>query len=59
MFGSFGMPELVVLLVIGLFWGVPIVAAIWALITLNSIRTGQQAIDVRLATIERLLQGRQ
>ena len=56
---ALGMPELMVMLVIGLFWGVPIAAAVWALVTLNRIQTGQQAIDVRLATIERLLQGRQ
>jgi hypothetical protein len=56
---ALGMPELMVMLVIGLFWGVSIAAAVWALVTLNRIQTGQQAIDVRLATIERLLQGRQ
>jgi hypothetical protein len=54
-----GMPELTITLIIGLFWGVPVAAAVWALVTLNRIRAGQQAIDVRLATIERLLQGRQ
>jgi hypothetical protein len=54
-----GMPELMITLIFGLFWGVPVAAAVWALVTLNRIRAGQQAIDVRLATIERLTQGRQ
>ena len=56
MFGSLGVPELVVLLVIGLFYGVPIAGAIWAIITLQRIRTEQQAMGSRLETIERLLQ---
>jgi hypothetical protein len=57
MFGSVGMPELIALLVIGLFYGVPLVAGIWALVTLYRIRQDQEAIGVRLQTIERLLQG--
>lgn len=57
MFGSIGMPELMVILLIGLFYGVPIIVGVWAVITLQKIRTGQEAIGVRLATIERLLQG--
>ena len=56
MFGSVGMPELIVILTIGLFWGGPIAAAVWAIVTLRRIRMGQQAIGVRLETIERLLQ---
>jgi hypothetical protein len=50
------MPELIVILTIGLFWGGPIAAAVWAIVTLRRIRMGQQAIGVRLETIERLLQ---
>jgi len=56
MFGSVGMPELIVLLIIGLFYGVPIAGAIWALVTLQRIRAEQQAMGSRLETIERLLQ---
>jgi len=56
MFGSLGMPELIVLLIIGLFYGLPIAGAIWAIITLQRIRTEQQAMGSRLETIERLLQ---
>jgi hypothetical protein len=51
-----GMPELTVVLVIGLLWGVPIAAAIWALVTLQRIRSEQQAVQLKLDTIERLLQ---
>ena len=57
MFGSIGAPELVVILFIGLIWGLPIVAGVWALFTLHRIQTGQQAIGLRLEAIERLLQG--
>ena len=57
MFGSIGAPELVVIAVIGLIWGLPIVASVWALVTLYRIQAGQQAIGLRLEAIERLLQG--
>jgi hypothetical protein len=56
MFGSIGMPELIILLVVGAFWIIPIAAAIWALMTLHRIRAGQQAVQLKLDTIERLLQ---
>jgi hypothetical protein len=56
MFGSLGMPEVIVILIVGLFYFVPIAAAIWAGITLYRIRTDQEAMGIRLATIERLLQ---
>jgi len=44
-----------VILLIGLFWLVPAGAAVWALVTLHQIRTGQQAMAIRLEKIERLL----
>lgn len=53
--GSVGIPELVILLMFGVFWLVPIAAAIWALVTLYRIRFEQQAMLVRLGAIERLL----
>jgi hypothetical protein len=56
MFGSLGLPELMVVFVIGAMWGLPVVAAIWAGMTLHRIRTTQQAIGVRLESIERILQ---
>jgi len=58
MFGSLGVPELIVILILGTIYVVPIVAAGWAIITLHRIRTNQEAMGVRLETIERLLQGR-
>jgi len=56
MFGSLGLPELMVISVIGAFWAIPIAAAVWAGMTLYRIRTTQQAIGVRLESIERILQ---
>jgi len=53
---SLGMPELIVILLIGVFWGAPIIAAVWAIITLHRIREDQQAIGAQLETIQRLLQ---
>jgi hypothetical protein len=58
MFGSIGAPELIVILVIGLFYAVPIAAAVWVIVTLHRLRAGQQAIGTRLETIERLVQRR-
>jgi hypothetical protein len=42
--------------VFGLFYAVPLAAAIWALTTLQQIRSTQQQVQLRLAAIERLLQ---
>jgi hypothetical protein len=58
MFGSIGAPELIVILVIGLFYAVPIAAAVWVIVTLHRLRAGQQAIGTRLEAIERSLQRR-
>lgn len=46
----------VVPLVIVAFWLVPLVAGIWALLTLQQIRSMQLATQSKLDTIERLLQ---
>ena len=54
---SMGVPELLVILVISVFWLVPVVAGIWALITLHRLRVGQEGVRSRLESIERLLQG--
>ena len=56
MFGSIGLPELLIVILWFVFWIAPIVAAIWALLTLQKIRTGQDDVRVKLASIERLLQ---
>lgn len=57
MMGSVGVPELVMVLLFSVFWLIPLGAAVWALVTLHGIRTGQQAMASRLEAIERLLQG--
>ena len=53
---SFGMPELLIILALGVFWVLPVAASLWALLTLHRIRTGQQAIGVQLESIVRILQ---
>lgn len=58
MFGSIGLPEIIIVFIIAALWAVPIAAAVWAGMTLHRIRTTQQAIGVRLESIERMLQGR-
>ncbi len=51
-----GVPELIVVLMVGLIWIVPVAAGIWALVTLHRIRTTQEDMRNRLAAIERLIQ---
>ena len=51
-----GVPELVIVLMLGLIWVVPAAAAIWALVTLHRIRTIQADMRNRLAAIERVIQ---
>jgi hypothetical protein len=51
-----GLPELIVVFMIGLVWIVPVVAGIWALVTLHRIRTTQEEMGSRLASIERSIQ---
>ena len=51
-----GLPEFMVVLIIVFFWVVPIAASIWALVTLQRIRAGQQVVQLKLDAIERLLQ---
>jgi hypothetical protein len=52
----FGVPELMIVLVLVAVYAVPLVAAIWALVTLKRIQTGQEAVQARLESIERILQ---
>jgi hypothetical protein len=56
--GPFGVPEMIIGVVALVFWLVPIAAGIWALVTLQRLRTGQDAIRRQLAEIEQQLQGR-
>jgi hypothetical protein len=53
---NLGVPELLVILMIAALYLIPIAAALWALVTLQRLRAGQQAVQVKLDTIERLLQ---
>ncbi len=55
MMGSIGVPEVLVLLLIGVIWIIPVAAAVWALVTLQQIRRSQQVMQ---AAIEQLLQRR-
>jgi hypothetical protein len=50
--GPVGFPELLVFGFFGLFWVIPIVAGIWALVTLHRLRTGQDEVRRRLTAIE-------
>jgi hypothetical protein len=54
--GSMGVPELLVILMLSAFWLVPLVAGIWALVTLHRVRVGQDVVRSKLESIERLLQ---
>jgi hypothetical protein len=56
MFGQIGIPELIIVLLIALTWAVPIAFAVWVMVALRRIRAGQQAAQIKLETIERLLQ---
>jgi hypothetical protein len=54
--GPLGMPELVIMFIALFLWAIPVAAGVWALVTLHRIRSGQQAVQTKLDTIERLLQ---
>ena len=53
MFGSVGLPELLIVLIVGLFCLLPIVAGIWGLVMLIRILSNQQSINARLDALER------
>jgi hypothetical protein len=52
-----GVPELLIVLVGVVFWIVPVVAGIWALITLAQIRRRQDDVLRKLDALERTIQG--
>jgi hypothetical protein len=52
-----GVPELLIVLIGVVFWIVPLVAAIWALITLAQIRRRQDDVLRKLDALERSIQG--
>jgi hypothetical protein len=49
-------PELFLVLIIGLLWVIPLAAAVWALITLYRIRATQEDMRQKLDTLARLMQ---
>ena len=51
--GTIGMPELVMAVIALVFWIVPLLAGIWALITLIQIRRGMEHVVRRLESLER------
>lgn len=51
----FGVPELMIVGMIGTLWIVPLVAGIWALMTLHRLRQTQDAIRATLERIEQSL----
>lgn len=53
---SVGVPELMILVVGATLWLIPVVGAVWAIVTLHRLRVGQDALRQRLDSIERLLQ---
>ena len=55
MLGSVGVPELLVVAVALVFWLLPLIAAVWAIVTLYRIRADQQVVVAKLEAIERHL----
>ena len=54
--GPVGVPELLMVVLLAVFWLVPLAAGVWALVTLHRLRAGQDALRSKLDAIERLLQ---
>lgn len=52
---SLGLPELLVVLTIVSIYLIPLAAGVWALVTLQRIRTSQEAMRLKLEAIERSL----
>jgi hypothetical protein len=48
-----GLSELIILMIAASVWIIPLVAAVWAVVTLQRIRTTQDDMRQRLDTIER------
>ena len=53
MFGSIGIPELIIILVVSGVWLIPVGVAIWVVVTLNRVRADQQVIRAKLESLER------
>jgi hypothetical protein len=50
-----GIPEIIVLMVFSGIGLLPIGVAVWAIVVLNRVRVGQEALQAKLDSIERLL----
>jgi hypothetical protein len=50
---TISMPELVIVFMIVVMWGLPIAAAVWVLMTLRRIRDAQEGMRATLDSIER------
>jgi hypothetical protein len=55
MFGRIGVPEIVVLLIMSAFWVIPLVVAVWAIVTLHRVRRDQETLLAKLDVIEKRL----
>ncbi|HVL68328.1 MAG TPA: hypothetical protein VM364_13780 [Vicinamibacterales bacterium] len=56
MFGPIGIPELLILAVIGLLSLVPLAVVVWLGMTLWRLRERQQALEARLDSIQRTVE---
>jgi hypothetical protein len=56
MLAQIGLPELIIILMITVTWAIPIAFAVWVVVSLRRIRAGQQAAQMKLESIERLLE---
>jgi hypothetical protein len=54
--GRIGTPEIVIALIIGLVSTLPVLLAVWVVLTLHRMRRLQEEMAGRLAAIERLIQ---
>jgi hypothetical protein len=53
MFAPIGLPEFLIIVLIGVFCLLPIIAGIWGLVMLIRILSNQQSINARLDALER------
>ncbi len=58
MFGSIGIPELLLIPLFLLIWVLPIAVAVWAIVTLSRIRASQLEMQAKLNALEQLLKPR-
>ena len=52
-----GIPELIIVMVMAAVWLVPVVATVWALVTLSRIRSAQEDMRRKLDVLESLARG--